>query len=205
MILLRMLVLALLLPLAACGTKAVMATDDVVQRAAFRAEGPTSLTLFTMINNRSGEGGHTALLINGSQQVLFDPAGSWYHSTVPEQNDVLFGMTPLMVQFYRDYHARQTYHLVIQTIEVPPEVAEQAIATVRAHGAVPQAFCANSASTILGSLPGFDGIGKTMFPARLSRWFGALPGVVTSTQFDTDPDDNKYKLEKAAPETAAAN
>ena len=55
--LLRALLLALLLPLAACGAKSVYAPEAEVQRAIYRAEGPPSITLFTMINNRSGEGG----------------------------------------------------------------------------------------------------------------------------------------------------
>ena len=201
--LLRVLMLAMLLPLAACGAKSVYAPEAEVQRAIYRAEGPPSITLFTMINNRSGEGGHAALLINGSQQVLFDPAGSWYNRTVPERNDVLFGMTPLMVQYYRDYHARQTFHLLIQTVQVPPEVAEKALRDVQAYGAVPQAFCSNSVGKILSGLPGFTTISRSMFPARLSRNFGTFPGVSLTTQYDDDPDDNKYLLGVAAAEAAA--
>ncbi len=194
----RAVLLALVLPLAACGAKSVVAPETEVQRAIYADPSPTSLTLYTMINNRSGEGGHSALLVNGSQRVLFDPAGSWYHPTVPERNDVLFGMTPTMVRFYRDYHARETYHLVSQTIEVPPEVAEKALRDAQAYGAVPQAFCANSVVKILRGLPGFGGLDTTMFPVKLMNRFAELPGVVSETQFDDDPDNNKYKLAIAA-------
>lgn len=203
--LLRLALLALILPLAACGAKSIIAPEAEVQRAIYRADGPPSLTLYTMINNRSGEGGHSALMVNGSQRVLFDPAGSWYNRTVPERNDVLFGMTPLMEQYYRDYHARETYHLVIQTVEVSPEVAEKALRDVQAHGAVPQAFCANSVGKILSGLPGFESLDRTMFPARLSRSFAKFPGIVTVTQFDSDPDNNKYKLDAATAAVPAAN
>lgn len=203
--LLRLALLALILPLAACGAKSIIAPEAEVQRAIYRADGPPRLTLYTMINNRSGEGGHSALMVSGSQRVLFDPAGSWYNRTVPERNDVLFGMTPLMEQYYRDYHARETYHLLIQTVEVSPEVAEQALRDVQAYGAVPQAYCANSVGKILAGLPGFATLDRSMFPARLARNFGRFAGVVTSTQFDSDPDNNKYKLLAAATAGPAAN
>ena len=157
-----------------------------------------------MINNRNGEGGHSALMVNGSQRVLFDPAGSWHQPTVPERNDVLFGMTPLMERYYRDYHARETFHLVIQTIPVSPAVAEQALRDVQAYGAVPQAFCANSTSKILRGLPGFDGLKGTMFPVQLMKRFADYPGVVTTTQYDTDSDNNAYKLAEAAAAVATS-
>ena len=202
--LLRALFLVLMLPLAACGAKSIVASDAEVQRAIYRDSGPATLTLYTMIANRNGQGGHSALMVNGSQRVLFDPAGSWHHPTVPERNDVLFGMTPLMEKFYRDYHARETFHLVIQTLQVPPEVAEQALRDVQANGAVPQAFCASSTSKILRGLPGFGALNGTMFPVPLMERFAAYPGVVTETQYDTDSDNNAYKLAEAAAATAAA-
>ena len=201
--LLRALLLALVLPLAACGAKSIIAPEAEVQRAIYRDDSPPSLTLYTMINNRNGEGGHSALMVNGSQRVLFDPAGSWHQPTVPERNDVLFGMTPLMERYYRDYHARETFHLVIQTIPVSPAVAEQALRDVQAYGAVPQAFCANSNSKILRGLPGFDGLKGTMFPVQLMKRFADYPGVITTTQYDTDSDNNAYKLAEAA--AVAAN
>ena len=202
--LLRALFLVLMLPLAACGAKSIIASEAEVQRAIYRDAGPATLTLYTMINNRNGEGGHSALMVNGSQRVLFDPAGSWHHPTVPERNDVLFGMTPTMEKFYRDYHARETFHLVVQTLQVSPAVAEQALRDVQAYGAVPQAYCANSTSRILRGLPGFGDLKGTMFPVQLMKRFAAYPGVVTVTQYDTDSDNNAYKLAEAAAATAAA-
>jgi len=196
--------LALVLPLAACGAKSVFAPEAEVQRAIYRDDSPPSLTLYTMINNRNGEGGHSALMVNGAQRVLFDPAGSWHHPTVPERNDVLFGMTPVMERYYRDYHARETFHLVIQTIPVSSAVAEQALRDVQAYGAVPQAYCANSTSRVLRGLPGFEGLKGTMFPAQLMKRLATYPGVVTVTQYDDDPDNNKYKLAEAAADAAAA-
>ena len=85
--------------------------------ARYEHVGPTSVTLYTVLSTRSGAGAHAGLLINGSERVLFDPAGTWRHPKLPERNDVHFGITPKMVDFYIDYHARETYDVVEQTID----------------------------------------------------------------------------------------
>ena len=64
---------------------------EVVQRAAYRHDGPPALTLYTMVSNKTGAGAHTSLMINGSQRVIFDPAGSVQHPDIAERGDVLFG------------------------------------------------------------------------------------------------------------------
>lgn len=189
-----LLALGLSLGLAACGAEPKWAPDADVARAVYRADEPPSITLYTAIRNLGGEGGHSAILINGSQRVMFDPAGTWWHATVPERNDVLYGMTPTMLDFYIDYHARATYHVVEQKIYVTPEVAERAIALAQANGAAPKAFCARSTSGILSQLPGFDPIGRTFFPDKLMDQFAKLPGVRTVKYYDDDGDDNQGLL-----------
>ena len=68
--------------LAACANDTgIDNTPAEVAAAAYVAPGPRSITLMTMINNRTGSGGHTALVVNGSQQVIFDPAGSTHSSS----------------------------------------------------------------------------------------------------------------------------
>lgn len=171
------------------------ASDYDVARAVYVDDGPPSLTLFTVVNNKSGSGAHSALLVNGSQRVIFDPAGTWHHPHLPERNDVHFGMTDPIVDFYVDYHSRITYHTVIQEIEVSPEVAEIALREVMAYGAVPKAQCSKSVSEILGRIPGFEGIKHTWFPRQLSKSFAALPGVKTDRVYDNDPDDNTGFIE----------
>ncbi|KAJ56120.1 hypothetical protein ACMU_10210 [Actibacterium mucosum KCTC 23349] len=186
-----LIIAALPLFLAACGAESVYAPEEQVQAAVYRDAGPASLTLFTMINNRSGSGAHTGLMINGSQRVIFDPAGSWWHRTAPERNDVHFGMTPTMVEFYIDYHARETYRVERQTVQVSPEVAEMALQLVQAYGAVPKAMCANSTSAILRQLPGFENVPQTWFPNKIRDAFAELPGVQTVViRQDEDSDDN---------------
>ncbi|PKP68928.1 MAG: hypothetical protein CVT82_12890 [Alphaproteobacteria bacterium HGW-Alphaproteobacteria-4] len=192
----RRLLIILFLPLflAACGAEPVWAPDDAVARAVYSSKESPSITLFTVINVETGAGEHSALIINGTQRVLFDPAGSWYHPYVPERNDVHYGITDQMYTFYIDYHARVTYWVLEQTIPVSLEVAEALRAEVEAYGAVPKAFCSNSVSNVLSGLPGFESINTTMFPKTLSRAFGNLPGVISSEHYDGDPDDNSGVL-----------
>jgi hypothetical protein len=185
-----LLCLAGLFMLAACTAQPVWAPDDVVSRARYVAEGPASITLFTVLNNTSNAGEHSALMINGSQRVMFDPAGTWRHPMLPERNDVHFGMSPKMVDFYIDYHARENFRVVEQTLIVSPEVAELALQRVLAYGAVPKAQCARATSTILRGLPGFDTIPATFGPKRVMRAFGELPGVTERVILDTDANQN---------------
>ena len=63
-------------------------------------------------------------------------------------------MTDKAMAFYIDYHARETYDVVEQTVYVSPEVAELVLARVKAYGAVPKAMCTNATSSILRGDPG---------------------------------------------------
>ena len=161
----------------------------MISSASYRHDGPTALTLYTMINNRSGAGAHTSRMINASQRVIFDPAGTVRLSAVPERGDVLYGVNPAVADFYARAHARETFHVVIQRIEVPPAVAEQALQLAMARGSVASAQCAVATAAILRQLPGFESISSTWFPRRLMNSFEALPGVQTTKIFENDSDD----------------
>ncbi|MCI2395806.1 hypothetical protein [Aliiroseovarius sediminis] len=183
--------LSLLLTLAACGAADnIWASDKAVAQASYRHPGPPTITLLTVISNKTGAGAHSALLISGSERVVFDPAGSWHHPNLPERHDVHYGMTDKAVDFYIDYHARVTYHMVQQDIVVSPQVAEMAIRAVERYGAVPKTQCGTAVSSILNSLPGFQSISTTMLPKKIMRQFGALPGVTEQKFFDNDPEEN---------------
>lgn len=189
-------VLGLLFPMvvAGCTAEPTWAPEEEVRAAIYRDDGPPSVTLYTVLNNRSGQGAHSALLINGTQRVVFDPAGTWYHPQLPERNDVHFGMTDSAVAFYENYHARETYRTVKQTIVVSPEVAEQALLAVQAYGAVSKTMCSNSVTSILGDLPGFESIPHSMRPKKTMLAFAELPGVTVETITDNDADDNSSVL-----------
>lgn len=186
----RRAVLCLVVPLAlaACGADSVWAPDAEVARARYVSGEAPSLTLYTVVNKRSKEGGHAALMIDASQRVLFDPAGTFVVTGVPERNDVIFGVTEQLRKVYIDYHARETYDVLEQKVYVSPAVAEMALQRALNYGAVNKAFCGNSTSDILSGLPGFESVPRTFFPKKISRYFGELPGVHTRFYKDGDPD-----------------
>jgi len=197
-LMLRALAGVFVLVLAGCGGgPADMRPDasaEVISSASYRHPGPPALTLYTMINNRSGAGAHTSLMINGSQRVIFDPAGTVRLSAVPERGDVLYGITPGVADFYARAHARETYHVVIQRIEVSPEVAERAMRLAISNGPVASAQCALSTAAILRQLPGFETVGSTWFPKKLMDSFATLPGVQTTRIFENDDDDKAVAI-----------
>jgi hypothetical protein len=182
------------LALAACGAQPTESPPDQIASAAYHFDGPPSLTLFTVRNTGSGNGAHTGLMINASQRVMWDPAGSFAHPSIPEHNDVLFGITPRVEQFYISYHSRISYYTVIQTIEVPAGVAERALQLALVSGPVSKAHCTQATSNLLKQLPGFGSLRTTWFPDNLEREFGELPGVTTREYRETDSDDNSQVL-----------
>ncbi|MFM2357001.1 MAG: hypothetical protein RLZZ528_2737 [Pseudomonadota bacterium] len=193
---LRRLIACLAIPLflAACGAEPVWAPDDVVARARYVSGEPPSITLFTVVRKTTGDGAHSGIMIDGSQRVMFDPAGTWHHPTVPERNDLHFGITPRMKAFYIDYHARETYDVIEQKVYVSPEVAEMAIRRAQSQGAVAKAMCGTSVASILRDLPGFESVPQSFFPGRVKAGFARLPGVVTKRHEDGDPDNNSGVL-----------
>lgn len=186
--------LVCLVGLGACTAEPIWSEQHEVDRVAYRAPGPAKLTLITVINNRSGAGAHTGLLISGSQRVIWDPAGTWWNPNAPERNDLHYGLTDRMVDIYVDYHSRETFHTVLQEITVSPEVAQKAIQLAANYGAVPKAQCSISTTRILQQLPGFESIPTSYYPKKTMDAFAKLPGVTTRKVYGDDADDNSSKL-----------
>ena len=193
------LALAVMVGLSACApvpepTQSV--TDAELREKIYRHDGPPALTLFTMVNNSNGSGAHTALMVNGSQRVIFDPAGSFRHPRIATKNDVIYGVTPVMEDTYTRFHARETFHVIVQHVEVPPQVAEDVLARVLAQGPIPRAQCARSTSDLLSDVPGLNGaIRSTWFPNQLAEQFGQLPGATTQRLYEYDDADRFKALE----------
>ncbi|MCZ8078465.1 MAG: hypothetical protein RSE12_03310 [Fuscovulum sp.] len=179
-----------LLTLAACGAEPVWAPEERVQAARYVHDGPPSITLFTVINNRSNAGAHSGLMINGTERIMFDPAGTWQHPRIPERNDVHYGITPRIVNFYIDYHARETFRVVEQTVIVSPGVAALVAQRAKAYGAVPKAQCAKSVTEILRGVPGFENVRSSWYPNKIMDDFAKIPGVTTRVIRDEDADKN---------------
>ncbi|MDZ7708845.1 MAG: hypothetical protein U5K36_00995 [Roseovarius sp.] len=190
--------------LAGCAAESVQSPMEEVARAAYRHDGPPRLTVYTMINNNSGAGAHSALMINGAQRVIFDPAGTFNNGRhLPERDDVLYGINPAVADVYTRYHARKTYHVRIQRLDVSPELAARAIALVEANGPVPNAACSLATSRILGQL--FPGqVGTSWFPKKAADDFARIPGVTEETLHEYDSDDNSRVLAKWNPARARA-
>lgn len=192
----RRLLLILALPslLAACGAEPVWAPEEQVTRALYSTGETPSLTLYTVVRVLSGEGAHSGLMVDNSHRVIFDPAGTWMSRYAPERNDVHFGITDRLRDFYVDYHARETYYVVEQKIYVTPEQAEIAMRAVQSYGAVPKAFCGNSVSDVLRQVPGFEDIPRSFLPGKIMRAFGKKPGVIERIIRDDDSDSNREVL-----------
>lgn len=175
--------------LAGCAEKGKESPDAEIQQAVYVNNGPTRLTLITMVNNRSGAGAHSALLVQSTQSVLFDPAGSFEHEQLPERGDVLYGVTPAWVERYISAHARAEFHVVRQEIDVTPAQAARALQLVQASGPVPSAFCTNATSGVLKQIPGFENIRTGFYPLKLMEQFEQVPGVRTSRVYENDAGD----------------
>lgn len=200
--------------LVACGAaEPVHTPTSILSQRAYRHDGPPMLTLFTMKSTGSDNGAHTGLMVNASQRVIFDPAGTFggdvaaedWGYLVPERNDVHFGITPDIERFYVSYHSRQTYYVSRLDIPVSAEAAEAALRGVMAYGAVPKARCTVATSRILQGVPGFEGIRPTYFPDNLERQLAGYPGVVRSEHRENDSDDKSEATEAFGEVLAAKN
>lgn len=182
--------------LVACGGPAepVWAPEEAVQRSIYKHNGPPKITLFTVVNVHSGSGGHSGLMINGDQRLLFDPAGTFKLPFAPERNDVHFGMTEQALKVYIDYHARQTWNVRTQELELTLQQARLLTKSVQQYGAVPKAQCALSITRILKQVPGFESINVTYFPVSLSKNLAQFSGVKTQMITDDDADSNHNVL-----------
>ncbi|MEO6298698.1 MAG: hypothetical protein ABIV25_08365 [Paracoccaceae bacterium] len=166
------------LMLAACSGDKIYAPDEVVARSHYVDPNPPSITLITSINTRNKTGAHSALIINGAERVLYDPAGSWENPAAPERYDLHYGFTPAMLSYYTDYQGTYPYEVTQQTIFVTPAIAAQVMQAAIARGSVPEAQCTNAISTILRGTPGFSSVESTWYPKQFAKSFGSLPGVI---------------------------
>ncbi len=175
--------------LSACADPSSDPVAQIQARAYVNPE-PASITLYTVVNAQGDFGEHTGMVINASQQVLWDPAGSFRSVNLARSQDVFYGMTPYMVAYYTSYHARFGYYVVAQKLEVPPEVAEAVFRRAVARGATGKLRCTIAASSVLSGVDMFADIPVTLFPGKLMEEFGKIPGVVTTITRENDTGKN---------------
>lgn len=167
----------------------VYAPMDQVEAARAAGGPPYSLTLVTNINNRSNQGAHSALIVNGPERGVFNPAGTWFHPDAPERGDFHYGFTRAMERWFIDYHARETYRVQFQTVEVTKAQARAAFAAASSYGTVPNALCTVSVSRVLQQVPGFEDFPTRLFPGAAASVFASYPGVETRVFRDDSPGD----------------
>ena len=143
------------------------ATPDEIARARYVSDEPPSITLMSMVNARSGKSAHVGLLINGSEQVLFDPAGTFTHPDLPRKGDVHYGMTPRFVDYYERYHARFDYYVEAQKVPVTRAEADRILADAEAHGKSMKMTCALAMAEILHPVPRFADAPVDVYPEAL--------------------------------------
>ena len=186
----RAVIFGLPLALAGCGAESVRAPQDSIARVAYRHPGPPVLTLYTCLNNDTLNGAHTGLLINASQRVIFDPAGSFRHPDVVENDDLLYGATPTVEAAYTGFQTMEGYHLVKQHIPVTAEVAEATFAAARSAGPVGKSYCTRATAKLLQSVPGLEGLRISWFPDNLMRQMAAIPGITSEFLY---PNQDPYR------------
>ena len=174
---------ALALPLAACAPGvAKWASDAEVERVRLRGPGPAFLGLVTVKTEETGDGVHSALMIQASETVLFDPFGGWVDRAtvgrVAERNDVLHGFGPEAQARYLAYQAEDGYFYTLQKVEVADALAETVLQRAKVAGPVAQGRCAISVCGLLEGQPGFEGIGRVWLPRSLEARFGRVAGIV---------------------------
>lgn len=171
----------LALALTGCVSETVWDSDEAVARATYVPPGPATVTLITSINTHNNSGAHSALLIDGAQRLLFDPAGSWHNPGIPERNDVLFGMTPGYMDLYLAFQSNGVFEVRTQTVEISAATAQQLSQAVQTYGAVSPAYCSRSITDILSATPGFTSIRQTFYPLNAMDQFAQIPGVREAT------------------------
>lgn len=178
--------------LSGCAAQLPWAPIESINQVAYREPGAPTITLMVAVT-KSGSGAHTALMINASQRVIYDPAGTFHDKGMPERADLLYGVTPQALDKYIDYQAEEGLNWVMMTKVVSPEVAETALQTAIETGASMSGFCANNTSSIISRVPGFQGFPVELYPKKVLAAFSAIPGVTKRVvvQNDATLDLNK--------------
>ena len=175
--------------LSACAER-IYAPDEAIAAARYSSSDAPYISLMTMVERDDNEGAHSAILVNGSQVALYDPAGTFKHPELPERNDVFYGITPRWKEVYEWYHARKTTYVVEHRLPVSREFADQMIARMEAQGPSPKMFCGINTSEILRSFDVFSDIPRSFYPDKIMKAFAEMPGVTQRRVYQEDSGQN---------------
>jgi hypothetical protein len=180
------------------------APPEEIARARYESPEPPSVTLISMVKTSSGRSAHSALLVNGSERVLFDPAGTFKHPSLPRAGDIHYGMSPKYVEYYERYHARFSHYVQTQTVPVSRDVADRIIANARVEGKSFKMTCSIATADVLRPVPPFTSVRSSWFPETLRQDFARLPGVEDGFRYETDIGQNSVWETMQAEEASAA-
>jgi hypothetical protein len=187
----RRVLIALCAALALSGCEIYREAEPVeVARARYVSEEPPSVTLITMVNASNGRAAHSALLINGSERVLYDPAGTFQHPDLPRRGDIHYGITPRFLDYYERYHARHSHFVHSQTVYVSRATADQVLANAKAIGPTPKMLCNTSVAAALRPVSPFTEVRVSISPEASRRDFARIPGVEDSYVREDDIGQN---------------
>lgn len=171
---------ACVLLVAGCSGAFFSQPPEVARATPHVTNGPPQLTLITRIHAPTAFPWHSALLIDNGERVLFDAGGFWNPEVSRRYRDVHYGFDDAQFEAYvRNRAFPDSWHVVMQTLIVPQEVAQMARDRAEEHGLVLAGTCAISVANVLDDLPGFEGIGMVALPQQLMERFAELDGVQT--------------------------
>lgn len=166
------------------------AEPEQIAQSRYVASTPPSVALLSMVDTQTGRSAHSALLINGSEQVLYDPAGTFQHPDLPRRGDIHYGVTPRYLDYYERYHARFSHFVHVQEVQVSRATADRVMANAVAEGRTPKMFCAESVTGAVRRVEPFTHVRTSLFPETVRKDFAKVPGVRDRYVRESDTGQN---------------
>ncbi len=147
---------------------------------------PPSTTL-VLAEHKGGSGAvHAALIVTGSERLIYDPSGSFTHPDTRRYGDVVYGASDDIVELFALHNADKNHDAVMRTIALQPEEAETMLDAARTHGGAMPGFCAKSVASVLRSVPRFASMRDTFWPSNVQQDFESIAPVAIRSVTDTD-------------------
>lgn len=176
--------------LGACTGVEEGASVSRIDSARHVSEAAPYVAVVSMVKRSNNRAAHTALFINASQQVIYDPAGSFDHPEMPERGDILYGANDRLLNYYERYHARSRYFVHVQKLPVSGATAEAMLRRAQAQGPSPKLFCTAHTIDVMKDVAGFEGLSRSFFPEDLRRQIAGYPNVRDRYLYEEDHGKN---------------
>jgi hypothetical protein len=177
--------------LAGCGGLDPSADADLLQElraetSYFPDNAPPSATLL-LSEHKGGSGAvHAALVITGSERVIYDPSGSFTHPDTRRLGDVVYGASDPVVEMFALHNADKDHDAMMRRIPLSAEEAEQMLARARSRGGAMPGYCAKSVADVMRAAPRFAAMRDTFWPSNVLEDFVQFGPVETRVVSDTD-------------------